>query len=210
MNSAEQSILRRLDASGVPLLLARLVLGGLFIWMGLAKISDPVAFLKVMRQYDIVSAPLILNSTAIALPWIEVVSGLAMILGLFTRGAAATMAIMLAVFTPAILVRTFAIIGETGASFFDVQFDCGCGGGEVVIWKKTLENIGLFLLCLLALCSCSRRFSLDLFLARRRPDSGWCHLCGYAVRMPIAGLCESCATPPLISGASNPARRAIT
>lgn len=210
MAGPDASILRRWDSSGVPLLLARLVLGGLFIWMGVAKIADPVAFLKVVRQYNIVTVPLILNGTAIALPWIEIVAGLAMILGLFTRGAAATMAIMLLVFTPAILARTFSIMGETGASFFDVKFDCGCGGGEVIIWKKTLENAGLLLLSLLALFSRTRRFSLDLVLARRSPDSGWCHFCGYAVRTPITGLCEDCATPPAIPGASPSTRRALS
>jgi uncharacterized membrane protein YphA (DoxX/SURF4 family) len=198
-----ESTLRRLDASGVPLLIARLVLGGLFIYMGIAKLMDPVAFLKVVRQYQMLpeSPAFFLNSTAIVLPWLEVITGTAMIVGLYTRGAAAILVVMLAVFTPAILMRTLASMAESGTPFFQVKFDCGCGGGEVIIWRKLMENAGLFVLAIYALFSGSRRFSLDLWLARRSASSGWCHLCGYSVRNPVAGLCEKCATPPTIPSA---------
>ena len=83
-----------------------------------------------------------------------------------------------------------------GIPFMDVKFDCGCGGGEVYTWKKAIENTAWFLLSLVALFSCSRRFSLELWLARRNPASMFCHLCGYRVTSAPAGLCEKCATPP--------------
>ena len=49
--SRPESFLARADRSGWPLLLARLALGVMFVWMGVAKILDPVEFLKLMRQY---------------------------------------------------------------------------------------------------------------------------------------------------------------
>ena len=61
-------LLRRMDRTGVPLLLARLVLGGAFVYLGATKIQDPVAFLKLIREYQMVpaSVPWLLSRTASA------------------------------------------------------------------------------------------------------------------------------------------------
>ena len=48
--SDSPGLLRRMDRTGVPLLLARLVLGGMFIYMGVDKIQNQVLFLKLIRQ----------------------------------------------------------------------------------------------------------------------------------------------------------------
>jgi len=168
--AAKDSWLRRLDQSGVPLLLARLVLGALFIYMGAKKVGSPSDFLKQIRLYHVLpdTPAYYLNGTAIVLPWVEILCGAALILGSWLRGAALVTAGMLAVFTPAILLRALAVRAEQGTSFFEIKFDCGCGAGVVVIWKKLLENTGLFLLALLALFSRSRRFCLSGWLERRR------------------------------------------
>ena len=192
------TVIRRLDASGIPLLAARLVLGGMFIYMGAHKAADPVEFLKLVRQYQMLpeSPAVFLNGTAIVLPWLEVLCGVALILGTSVRGAAGLMAVMLCVFTPVIFLRAMEIRAQTGTPFFQIAFDCGCGSGEVIIWKKLLGNLGLAALALLALWSRSRRFCLALWFAGRRPDSLYCHWCGYAVQHPQMGLCGKCATPP--------------
>ena len=198
MAASNGSVLRRLDASGVPLLIARLALGGLFIYMGAAKADHPIDFLKQIRLYHMLpeSPGIFLNAAAIVLPWLEIVAGVALILGLWVRGAAATLAIMLVAFTPAILLRAFAIHSAEGTPFFAIEFDCGCGAGVIVTWKKVLENTGLFLLTLVPLLSGSRRFCAAMWWEHRRPKASYCHLCGYAVDESVAGLCEACATPP--------------
>jgi len=198
-----RSWIRRFDESGIPLLGVRLVLGGLFIWMGYNKIGHPVDFLKEIREYHALpeSPALFLNTTAIVLPWLEVVAGSALILGVFVRSAAAVFAIMLAVFTPAILFRALEIRAQTGTPFFDIAFDCGCGAGVVVTWKKLLENTGLFLLALYGLLSLSRRFCLDHWWDRRKAVPTLCQRCGYSVRHRSEGLCPTCrdkvSTAPL-------------
>src|SRR5881392_4191009 len=62
-------------------MLARWVLGGVFIYMGLSKALNPVEFLKLVRQYEMVSNPILLNSIAAALPWFEVFCGVLLLSG---------------------------------------------------------------------------------------------------------------------------------
>lgn len=157
------SMIQRMDRTGVPLLLARVFLGAIFVWMGCHKIAHPVEFLKLIRLYHMLpeEPAIFLNSTAVVLPWLEVVCGAAVMLGVFLRGAGALMALMLAVFTPAIFLRAIHIVAEQGISFTDVQFDCGCGSGVVVIWQKLLKNTGLLAVALVPLFSRSRRFCLS-------------------------------------------------
>lgn len=156
------SLIGRLDKTGVPLALARVIIGGLFIWMGVSKVQDPVGFLKQIRLYEMLpeSPSHFLNGTAILLPWLEVICGLALIAGVYLRGAGTMIAIMLATFTPAIFLRAWEIHTVDGKPFFDIAFDCGCGAGEVIIWKKLLSNTLLFLGSLIPVFSGSRRFCL--------------------------------------------------
>ena len=165
--AANKSFVRRADESGIPLLLIRLVLGGLFIYMGAMKIADPVDFLRMIRAYGIApeTPPYFLNGIAIVLPWLEVVCGIAIVLGLWVRGATALIVIMLLVFTPVVLFRALQIYSAEGTPFFKIAFDCGCGAGVEIIWIKLCKNTGLLLLSLLALLSRSRRFRLTAFIA---------------------------------------------
>src|SRR2546425_10934462 len=71
--------------------LARWILGGLFIYMGLKKALDPVGFLKLVRQYDVLQHYLLLNLTASLLPWLETVCGLLLVLGVAVRGVAVSL-----------------------------------------------------------------------------------------------------------------------
>lgn len=162
-------MIRRIDRTGVPLLAARLVVGGLFIWMGYKKILDPIEFLKLIRMYGMVpeEPAFYLNSIAVVLPWLEVVAGAALLLGVFVRGAGAVIAGMLAVFTPVIFVRAMQMVSAEGTPFMQVAFDCGCGSGEVIIWKKLLSNTGLLLLSLVPIFSNSRLLCLSALFSRR-------------------------------------------
>jgi len=167
--SGKRSWIRRLDASGVPLLIARVILGVIFIYMGSMKFGSPFEFLKQVRQYEMLpeTPAIYLNATAIVLPWLEIVAGVALLIGLRIRGAAVAIALMLLVFTHAILIRGLHILSEQGGSFFDVVFDCGCGSGPVTIWIKLLGNVGFFVLTTVVLFSRSRRFCLATWFDRQ-------------------------------------------
>ncbi len=126
--------------------LARWLLGGLFIYMGLNKALHPVDFLKLVRQYEMVSDPFLLNAIAAALPWFEVFCGVLLLAGVAVRGAALMLVAMLVPFTLIVLKRALALHHTLAIPFCAVKFDCGCGTGEVLICRKLVENSVLTLL----------------------------------------------------------------
>ena len=169
------SFLGRLDQTGVPLLLTRVALGGMMVWLGVAKIrDDPVIFLKLMRQYQLLDEQqhyYLMNLIAVVLPWIETVCGAALLLGVGVRSAGAISAAMLGAFTPMILLRGLELYSAGSDSFCAVNFDCGCGAGVVFVCHKLAENSGLLLLSVVAIVSRSRRFCLsEVFLRRPGPQ----------------------------------------
>jgi len=171
--------LRRVDDTGVPLGIARLVLGGLFIYTGLTKALDPIDFLKFVHMYDILpeTPPYFLNLTAVILPVLEVVCGGALLLGVAVRGAGVTLLGVLLVFIVALVSESLQIHASRPIAYCDISFDCGCGTGEVFICSKLAENAGLALLALLVSLSRSRRFCLSAWLFRvfapTGPERSW-------------------------------------
>jgi len=121
--------------------LARWVLGMLFIYMGLKKALDPVQFLKLTRQYELVQSPLLLNSIAAALPWFETICGFLLLAGIAVRGTALALVAMLIPFTALVLRRALELQSLRAIPFCAVKFDCGCGAGEVFICRKLAENV---------------------------------------------------------------------
>ena len=120
-------------------------LGAWMVGMGLVKGLDPVAFLKAVRQYELVSSAWMLNAVAIWVPWLEVFCGLLLLAGVAVRGTAWLLVSMLVPFT--LLVWRHALILQNNLQipFCAVRFDCGCGLGEVYICPKLAENLLLTL-----------------------------------------------------------------
>ena len=146
MNSGPSSSQRH--AFDTVAVLARWLMGGLFVYMGLEKALDPVEFLKLVRQYEMVTHSWLLNSIAALLPWFEVFCGLLLLAGVAVRGAALLLLGMLVPFTLLVLKRALALQATQGIPFCAVEFDCGCGAGSVLICSKLLENCALiFLAC---------------------------------------------------------------
>jgi uncharacterized membrane protein YphA (DoxX/SURF4 family) len=95
----------------------RIVLGGIFIIAGLAKISDPVRFLITIRYFQI--SPDIINPfLAIYIPWLEFILGLFIMLGILHRTSSLILSCLNGIFTLAIL--SVIIRG--------IEIDCGCFG----------------------------------------------------------------------------------
>jgi uncharacterized membrane protein YphA (DoxX/SURF4 family) len=153
---------RALDTAAV---FGRWWLGAVFIYMGLSKaLPNPESFLKLVRQYDMVANPFLLNSIGAALPWFEIYCGLLLLLGVAVRGSALMMLAMLLPFSLIVLKKALALAAANSLPFCAVKFDCGCGAGEVYICHKLIENSVLLLLSVWLLTGRGRplclRFSL--------------------------------------------------
>jgi uncharacterized membrane protein YphA (DoxX/SURF4 family) len=153
------------DAAAV---LARWWLGCVFIYMGLHKaLPHPEYFLELVRQYDMVTSPFLLNCISAALPWFEVYCGLLLLAGVAVRGSALNLIAMLVPFTLVVLKRALAIAATKGIPLCAVKFDCGCGVGEVFICHKVVENSVLLLLSLWLLSGRGRQLCLRFSLFRK-------------------------------------------
>ena len=78
-------------------LAARLILGAVFMYASIDKILYPAAFAQAVYNYAILPDTLI-NLTAIVLPWLELILGVFLVIGLFREGSACIVTGLLAVF----------------------------------------------------------------------------------------------------------------
>lgn len=148
-------------AGQIALVAGRLLLGAAFIYLGVMKAMDPVDFLKQVRAYEWISQPLLLNSVAIILPWLEMVCGLLLIAGVALRGAALVTLTLLVAFTLAVANRGMALAEQQDTRLCVIKFDCGCGSGEVFVCHKLAENTLLIALATLPLIWPRQRMSLS-------------------------------------------------
>ena len=96
-------------------LASRWILGLTFLYASYSKILSPADFAKIIYGYGLFPAPLI-NLIAIIIPFLELVSALALILGIYTRSAAILLNVLLVAFI--ILISINLIRGH--------EFNCGC------------------------------------------------------------------------------------
>jgi uncharacterized membrane protein YphA (DoxX/SURF4 family) len=97
-------------------LLLRLLLGGFFVYASLDKIASPPDFARAVYQWQ-VAGPVPSNLVAVTLPWVELIAGVLLIVGVWRREAAVVIALLLVVFLVA--------AGSVLARGIDV-LNCGC------------------------------------------------------------------------------------
>ena len=148
-------------------LVARLILGAGFIYLGWHKALHPVEFLKLVRQYDMVHNYVLLDFIAAVLPWFEVFCGLLLLVGVAVRGTALVCILMLAPFTWLVFRRALELKAAGGIPFCAVKFDCGCGTGEEYICGKLLQNGVLLLLAAWLAMGQGRKLCLRYGLMRK-------------------------------------------
>jgi uncharacterized membrane protein YphA (DoxX/SURF4 family) len=120
------------------LLLLRLVLALIFIFAAIEKIALPENFSVSISNYKLLPAEFI-NILAIIIPWIELVSGLLLLLGISVKENSAIITCFLIVFTIAIIISLFR----------GLNIDCGCFGtayGAQIGLLKVGENILLIII----------------------------------------------------------------
>jgi putative oxidoreductase len=115
---------------------ARLVLGGIFIYASLNKITQPETFAIDIDNYRIVPLFLV-NFFALLLPWFELFCGVALVTGVYWRTGALLIGMMLIIF----------MIGLASAMIRGLDINCGCfGTGSAVSLWRIVEDIVLLVL----------------------------------------------------------------
>jgi uncharacterized membrane protein YphA (DoxX/SURF4 family) len=97
---------------------ARLVVGGVWLAAGLLKIPDPPENVRAVRAYDLLPESLV-PVVGHALPILEILVGVCLLAGLLVRANAILSVVLLLAF----------IIGISSAWARGLSIDCGCFGG---------------------------------------------------------------------------------
>jgi len=150
--------------SGIVLVL-RVVLGGLFLFAAYQKLfASPFShqnFLEAIKAFRVLPATpdwdwLLIGATY-AIPWVELLCGLALVAGFWTRSAALVIGLLLSVF----------IAGIVSVTLRKWHADCSCFGQyKLLCGNKALpEPLGLF---------------------REAPPVGWCKVAEDAVMVLAA------------------------
>ena len=124
----------------VPTVLSRLFLGGIFVYASYDKIIHPVPFAEIVYNYQILPDVLV-NPVSLFLPWIELLAGLSLILGVWLPGTVLICNFLLLVF--------FSTLVFNMARGLDI--DCGCftvsvgsSSGGHMLWYLFRDGFFLF------------------------------------------------------------------
>ena len=123
----------------------QIALGVIFVVAALPKLADPPSFAHMIYNYRLVPGGMI-NISALIMPWLEVLCGVALILGVWTRPARDLIALLLIVFIIAISINLFR--GNA--------IDCGCfnvaDAGKTYeqrihdMWLDVFRDLGMLLM----------------------------------------------------------------
>ena len=128
-----------------------LIIGGIFIYAGVIKAMDPVAFANDIDNYKILTWPLVVR-LAFYLPWLELLCGLALILRFFYRGGLFILTGLTFVFIAASVI----------AKVRGLDITCGCFGHASKNWSFS-GHLALdiaILIALIALWISNRGFAM--------------------------------------------------
>lgn len=121
--------------------LCRLLIGGIFIYTALPKLLRPDDFARLVSGYRFLD-PGIVNLAGITMPWIELVAGAFLVIGIIPRSSALVIASLLA---------TFMLAGAL-ALLRGLQISCGCFfplmGDHTLGWDLLARDAVLLLVTL--------------------------------------------------------------
>jgi len=120
-------------------LVLRLYIGGIFIYAGMSKVHYPGEFAENLAAYQMLPYWAV-NFVAVILPWIEIICGLFLIIGLKSRVSASIIGLLLILF----------IIGISINLLKGTPISCGCFDsiGAQIRWNDVFRDLGWFVLTL--------------------------------------------------------------
>lgn len=158
-------------AASVALLMLRLALAGVFLFaaytklltpMGPLNFSEAVQSFKFFGEHD----DGLVMLTTYAVPWAELIAGVCLVLGFWTRAAALLLGLLLTLF--------IALVAS--AIFRDMHIHCGCFGNfnwpcpETVSWCKIGANSALLLAAMVLHSYGGGAIALDGCGTRTKPE----------------------------------------
>ena len=141
----------------------RLYLAYVFIIACLHKIADPGMFAVDVATYGILPLSLI-NFTAIALPWVELLAGIMLVLGVKSRAAALMVVGMMLMFIVALVI----------ALYQGLDMSCGCfasqaaNGEDPISYKTVLRDLGWLALAVWVVLFDASPIGVERFRKERR------------------------------------------
>jgi uncharacterized membrane protein YphA (DoxX/SURF4 family) len=143
------------------LFVLRLILGGVFFYASFDKIAHPEALAKILWYYRILPGDLI-NLLALFLPWLELLTGLLLIIGYWEKAATLLVAGMLAIFIAALSM----------ALSQGIDINCGCfsttSKARSPIINLIIRDILMLVVCFLIVRAPASWLSVDGLLSRSK------------------------------------------
>jgi len=143
----------KLTVVNAVVLILRLVLGGILIFAGASKVGHPAEFAAQIAGFRLLPGAVI-APMALLLPFIEILAGGYLVLGLFTRAAAWVAVALFAVFDAAI--ASAVVRGMT--------VSCGCFGPNdttVTTWGEVGRDAIFVLLAVIVALRAPGMLALD-------------------------------------------------
>ena len=114
----------------MALITVRIVLGCVFIYASWHKIARPAEFAQSIANYQLLPKALI-NPAALLLPWVELVCGVGLVLGILRRGSSLVISSLLLVFITALVLSLVR----------GLDIHCGCFSSSARAGSNLYLNI---------------------------------------------------------------------
>jgi uncharacterized membrane protein YphA (DoxX/SURF4 family) len=159
-NIAFPVLLEKIAHNAIFQLALRIILGGTFVAASLDKITHPRLFAEVIYNYQILPLSLI-NLAAAVMPLLELIAGITIIIGLWTRSSSFILSGLTLIFIAAI---SFNMIRG-------LEVNCGCFdviSGSKIGADLLIRDILLLFAGILIILEKKPRFGLDQILNRKK------------------------------------------
>ena len=120
----------------------RFIVGAIFVYASLDKISEPSAFSNAIASYEfssLLNLSIFNNILALSLPWLEMILGLCLIFGVFFKEALNFIIVLLIFF--------IILLVQADIRGLNLE-DCGCGLNKSSIIETIIRDLFLICACL--------------------------------------------------------------
>lgn len=146
--------MKKILSNPVLILILRLIIGYIFITYGIGKISNPGKFANEIANYSLFPESL-LNIFAIILPWLEVIVGIMVTLGMRLKSSS---------FIAGLLMISF-IFAVLWAIAMGLDINCGCSSTnpQKIGLPKLLENSALLISTIIIFLFSDKKLTIEYF-----------------------------------------------